>query len=149
MNNFIRQILRTVIKTSNKQYQHERTPSEEKKILAEIEARLSTIESRQNDIQKVIIEKCWNIEKVLVEKLETEKVEFSFDTIDVKELSGMLSIGINSDCELVKEEHTVKSENNQKRHPKDNSKESTQKKSHKEPSQNNNPPKINIKYDNN
>jgi len=71
--------------------------------------RLSRIEKRQQQLDKILNERCWTIEKVVIEKMSAEKLELNLDTIDVNELSGMLSIGINYGGKLIKMEPSNKS----------------------------------------
>lgn len=68
----------------------------------DIERRLSAMEEKQQEIEQLLAEKYWTIDKIVIENMYTDKLEFNLDTIDVDELSGMLSIGINSEGKLVK-----------------------------------------------
>lgn len=68
----------------------------------DIERRLSAMEEKQQEIERLLAEKYWTIDKIVIENMYTDKLEFNLDTIDVDELSGMLSIGINSEGKLVK-----------------------------------------------
>ena len=75
-----------------------------------IESRVVAIEKAQQEVIALLTEKAWGIDKVIIENLHTEKVELNLDTVDVKDLSGMLSIGINYGGSLVKVSREAKGE---------------------------------------
>lgn len=71
-------------------------------------AKLQELESRVNQLEQnnaqVIPGRPMQIENLYVRRLYTEKLQFKLDTIDVQELSGMLSIGINKGGKFNKKE---------------------------------------------
>jgi len=75
----------------------------------ELSDRVSLVEKKQQQLDKILNERCWTIEKVIIEKMSAEKLELNLDNIDVEELSGMLSIGINYGGRLIKMEPSNKS----------------------------------------
>ncbi|GAB4270665.1 hypothetical protein [Thermincola ferriacetica] len=72
--------------------------------LAELRERLTDLEKEQKKLRNVIENKCWTIEKVIIEHMHTDKFEINLDAIDVKELSGVLSVGLNYGGKVVKME---------------------------------------------
>jgi hypothetical protein len=66
--------------------------------------KLTALEKNQEDLYRLLAQKSWVIEKIIIEKMHNDKLEFNLDTIDVKELSGMLNIGINYGGNLIKTE---------------------------------------------
>lgn len=71
-------------------------------ILVKLDQRLGELEKNQEELRQILAEKSWTIDKVIIENMHTDKFEFNLDTIDVRELSGMLSIGLNYGGKLVK-----------------------------------------------
>ncbi|MDH7578351.1 MAG: hypothetical protein QHH75_11175 [Bacillota bacterium] len=67
-----------------------------------LEKRLSNLEKILSELKQMLAEKPWTIDRVIIEKMNTEKIEFNIDTIDVKEQSGVLNIGLNYGGRLVK-----------------------------------------------
>lgn len=89
----------------------------EQNVIKNIEARLQAIEIQQNEIRKSLKdEKDWNVDKLVIESLSTERVDINISSIDVKELSGMLGIGLNYGDRLMsnKPPPTEKTDNQQK-----------------------------------
>lgn len=89
----------------------------EQNVIKKIEARLHAVEIQQNEIRKSLKdEKYWNIDKLVIESLNTERVDINISSIDVTELSGMLGIGLNYGDRFVKNEPppTQKTDNQQK-----------------------------------
>lgn len=68
--------------------------------------RLSDLEKTLADIKEKLEDKYWSIDRVVIEKMHADKVEFNLDKIDVKDLSGMLSIGMNYGGKQIKMEST-------------------------------------------
>ena len=66
-----------------------------------LEERLVDIEKTQAEIIALLTGKAWSVDKIVIENMRTDKVELNLDTVDVKDLSGMLSIGINYGPRLV------------------------------------------------
>lgn len=66
-----------------------------------LEERLVDIEKTQAEIIALLTQKAWSVDKLVIENLHTDKVELNLDRVDVKDLSGMLSIGINYGPRLV------------------------------------------------
>ena len=72
------------------------------RVIRDLIDRLSDIEKRQQELNQILTDKNHFIDKIIVEQMHADKIEFNLDAIDVKELSGMLSIGINYEGKLVK-----------------------------------------------
>ncbi len=72
------------------------------KTINDLYDRLSNMEKRQQEIERILADKNHFIDKIIVEQMHADKIEFNLDAIDVKELSGMLSIGINYEGKLIK-----------------------------------------------
>jgi hypothetical protein len=68
--------------------------------------RLSDLEKALFEVKEKLEDKYWSIDKVIIEKMHADKVEFNLDKIDVKDLSGMLSIGMNYGGKQIKMEST-------------------------------------------
>lgn len=86
------------------------------KIITDLLDRISSMEKRQQELEQILSDKSHFIDKIIVEQLHTDKIEFNLDAIDVKDLSGMLSIGINYEGKLIKiqsDETGVKANDNQ------------------------------------
>ncbi|QNB47089.1 hypothetical protein BR63_12695 [Thermanaerosceptrum fracticalcis] len=75
-------------------------PMEEK--MDKLIEKLTALEKSQEDLYRLLAQKSWVIEKIIIEKMHNDKLEFRLDTIDVKELSGMLNIGVNHGGNLIK-----------------------------------------------
>lgn len=71
-------------------------------ILKTIDQRLSALEEAQAELHKLLAGKRWSIEKVIIDKMHTDKFELNLDTIDVENLSGVLTIGLNYGGKVVK-----------------------------------------------
>ena len=71
-------------------------------VLVNLLDRISKLEKRQQELEESLCNKMHCVEKIIVENMHADKVEFNLDAIDVKELSGMLSIGLNYEGKLVK-----------------------------------------------
>jgi len=67
-----------------------------------IEQRVTAIERAQQEIIAILTAKAWTVDKVIIENMRTERVELNLDRVEVQELSGMLSIGLNYGGRLVK-----------------------------------------------
>jgi len=77
--------------------------------------RLSDLEKALLEVKEKLEDKYWSIDKVNIEKMHADKVEFNLDKIDVQDLSGMLSIGMNYGGKQIKTEAT--SADNEKKTP--------------------------------
>ena len=49
----------------------------------------------RQDLNRELTERAWSVDKIVIERLQADKVELNLGSIDVRELSGMLSIGFN------------------------------------------------------
>ncbi len=77
----------------------------QKEINRRIDSRLVLLEKAVKELEQKILERKipeqeipehnWIIDKLVIENLNTDKVDFNIAGIDVEELSGMLSIGLN------------------------------------------------------
>lgn len=77
----------------------------QKEINRRIDSRLVLLEKAFKELEQKILERKileqkvpghnWIIDKLVIENLHTDKVDFNIAGIDVEELSGMLSIGLN------------------------------------------------------
>lgn len=67
-----------------------------------LEERLAGIEDMQREIMALLTGKTVAIDKLIVENMRTDKVELNLDRLDVGDLSGVLSIGINYGPRLVR-----------------------------------------------
>jgi len=76
-------------------------PSDEN-LLRDLQDRISKLEKRQQELEACLLKKEGYVENIVVERLYADKVEFNLDAIDVKELSGILSIGLNYEGKLIK-----------------------------------------------
>ena len=56
----------------------------------------------RQELNEKLTEKCWSVDKIVIERLQADKVELNLGSIDVRELSGMLSIGFNYGGKLIK-----------------------------------------------
>jgi hypothetical protein len=56
----------------------------------------------RQELNQKLTERAWSVDKIVIERLQTDKVELNLGSIDVRELSGMLSIGFNYGCRLIK-----------------------------------------------
>lgn len=72
----------------------------DEKVLKDLYERLSNIEKKQQQLEQMLTDKSRCIDKIIIEQMYTDKIEFNLDAIDVKELSGMLSIGLNYEGKL-------------------------------------------------
>ncbi|MDD4570544.1 MAG: hypothetical protein PHE70_10530 [Tepidanaerobacteraceae bacterium] len=102
-------------------------------IIKDLYGQLSDMEKRQREIERILADKNHFIDKIIVEQMHADKIEFNMDAIDVKELSGMLSIGINYEGKLVKIQSKEAGEKQEDKQD-NNSSQKTKK------------PKINIKF---
>lgn len=68
--------------------------------------RLSRLEKGLAEIKEKLEDNNWTIDKLIIENMQADKLEFNLDAIDVKELSGMLSIGVNYGGKQIKMEGT-------------------------------------------
>lgn len=66
--------------------------------------KLADLEKKQEDLFRLLSQKSWTIEKVVIEKMHNDKLEFKLDSIDIKELSGMLNLGMTYGGNLYKTE---------------------------------------------
>lgn len=110
------------------------------KIIKDLYDRLSNIEKRQQELERILADKNHFIDKIIVEHMHADKIEFNLDAIDVKELSGMLSIGINYEGKLVK---IQSKETGEKREDKQDNDSNRKTKGDETPK-----PKINMIFDN-
>ncbi|MFY9414141.1 MAG: hypothetical protein WBK73_11585 [Tepidanaerobacteraceae bacterium] len=89
-----------ILKIAGK-FKKTRTGVFDENLFRELQERILKLEKRQYELEKSLKkEPC--VDNIVVERLYTEKIELNFDAIDIKELSGMLSIGLNYDGKLVK-----------------------------------------------
>jgi len=96
-------LFEVLLKKKNLNSRQEKTPKAGyDEILKTIDRRLSALEKAQAELHELLAGKRWSIEKVIVEKMHTDKFELNLDTIDVEELSGVLSIGLNYGGKVVK-----------------------------------------------
>jgi len=56
----------------------------------------------RRELNQSLAEKCWSVDKIVIERLQTDKVELNLGAIDVRDLSGMLSIGFNYGGKLIR-----------------------------------------------
>jgi len=63
---------------------------------------LSELAQLRQELDQKLAEGAWSVDKVVIERLQTDKVELNLRSIDVKELSGMLSIGFNYGGRLIR-----------------------------------------------
>jgi len=71
-------------------------------MLIDLQARILKLEERQQELEKSLLKKELSVEKIIIERMHADKVEFNMDAIDVKELSGILNIGLNYEGKLIK-----------------------------------------------
>ena len=110
------------------------------KIIKDLYDRLSSLEKRQREIERILADKNHFIDKIIVEQMHADKIEFNLDAIDVKELSGMLSIGINYEGKLVKIQSKETGEKQEDKHDNDSGSKTKEEQTIK--------PKINMIFDN-
>jgi len=63
---------------------------------------LSELAELRQDLERELAERTWSVDKIVIEKLQADKVELNLGSIDIKELSGMLSIGFNYGGRLIR-----------------------------------------------
>jgi hypothetical protein len=63
---------------------------------------LSELAQLRQDLDRELAERTWSVDKIVIEKLQADKVELNLGSLDIGELSGMLSIGFNYGGRLVK-----------------------------------------------
>lgn len=73
----------------------------DEKLVEDLMDRIVKLEKKQQELEESL-EKEYCVKSIVVERMHADKVEFNIDTIDVDELSGMLSIGLNYEGKLVK-----------------------------------------------
>ena len=56
----------------------------------------------RQELNRQLTERAWSVDKVVIERLQADKVELNLGSIDIRELSGMLSIGFNYGGRLIK-----------------------------------------------
>lgn len=56
----------------------------------------------RQELNERLTDKCWSVDKIVIERLQADKVELNLDSINVRDLSGMLSIGFNYGGKLIK-----------------------------------------------
>ncbi len=56
----------------------------------------------RRELNQGLAEKSWSVDKIVIERLQTDKVELNLGAIDVRDLSGMLSIGFNYGGKLIR-----------------------------------------------
>jgi hypothetical protein len=111
-------------------------------ILRDLFDRISNMEKRQQELEQILSDRSHFIDKIIVEQMHTDKIEFNLDAIDVKELSGMLSIGINYEGKLVKIQSKETGEKQEDKHD-NGSSQKTKSSETKKPK-----PKINMIFNN-
>jgi len=67
---------------------------------------LSELAQLRQDLDRELTERTWSVDKIVIEKLQADKVELNLGSLDIGELSGMLSIGFNYGGRLVKVDST-------------------------------------------
>jgi hypothetical protein len=110
------------------------------KSIKDLYDRLSNMEKRQQELERILADKNHFIDKMIVEHMHADKIEFNLDAIDVKELSGMLSIGINYEGKLVKIQSKETGEKQEDKQNNDSSRKTKGDETQK--------PKINMIFDN-
>lgn len=85
-----------------RKFQKAKKESIDESILEDLLDRILKLEKRQEELETVLSKKEYRVENIVIENMHADKVEFNLDAIDVKELSGMLSIGLNYEGKLVK-----------------------------------------------
>ena len=73
----------------------------DEKLVEDLMDRIVKLEKKQQELEESL-EKEYCVKNIVVERMHADKVEFNIDAIDVEELSGMLSIGLNYEGKLVK-----------------------------------------------
>ena len=63
---------------------------------------LSELAQLRQDLDRELTERTWSVDKIVIEKLQADKVELNLGSLDIGELSGMLSIGFNYGGRLIK-----------------------------------------------
>jgi hypothetical protein len=63
---------------------------------------LSELAQLRQDLDRELTERTWSVNKIVIEKLQADKVELNLGSLDIGELSGMLSIGFNYGGRLIK-----------------------------------------------
>jgi hypothetical protein len=65
---------------------------------------LSELAQLRQVLDGELAERTWSVNKIVIEKLQTDKVELNLGSLDIGELSGMLSIGFNYGGRLIRTE---------------------------------------------
>ena len=73
----------------------------DEKLVEDLMDRIVKLEKKQQELEESL-EKEYCVKNIVVERMHADKVEFNIDAIDVDELSGMLSIGLNYEGKLIK-----------------------------------------------
>jgi len=94
--------IRGIILRIAAKFKKRRSDNFDRKMLTELIERISRLEKQQQELEKTISKKEPYVEYIIIERMHADKVEFNIDAIDVKELSGMLSIGLNYGGKLVR-----------------------------------------------
>jgi hypothetical protein len=63
---------------------------------------LSELAELRQELDRKLAERTWSVDKIVIERLQADKVELNLDSINVRDLSGMLSIGFNYGGRLIK-----------------------------------------------
>lgn len=78
------------------------TREQDERPVRTVEQCLLELAQIRQEFNEKLAEKCWSVDKIVIERLQTDKVELNLGSIDVRELSGMLSIGFNYGGKLIK-----------------------------------------------
>jgi hypothetical protein len=69
----------------------------------------------RQELNRQLTERTWSVDKIVIERLQADKVELNLGSIDIRELSGMLSIGFNYGGKLIKmDSHPLEGQGRQK-----------------------------------
>ncbi len=63
---------------------------------------VSELAELRQDLDRKLAERAWSVDKIVIERLQADKVELNLDAINVTDLSGMLSIGFNYGGRLIR-----------------------------------------------
>jgi hypothetical protein len=58
----------------------------------------------RRELDENLMGRSWTVDKIVIERLHTDKVELNLGSIDVKDLSGILSIGFNYGSRVIRSE---------------------------------------------
>ena len=75
---------------------------QDERIARSVDQCLLDLAQLRQEIDQKLVERAWSVDKIVIERLQADKVELNLGSIDVRELSGMLSIGFNYGGRLIK-----------------------------------------------